>query len=127
MPAKNSPTSLGSAALEPGEKEELQGEQLEAFLKLHNLLHMKDMDGIGWRAKKLQFALEKNPKLIKPELDQTKQRQLKEMLIETAACLATKIEDLKEPCKVDPVDIPTSSPPIKQKAFKLSPTDIEFL
>lgn len=35
------------------------------------------------------------------------------MLIETAACLATKIEDLREPCKVDPIDIPTSSPPIR--------------
>ncbi len=53
MPAKNSPTSLGSAALEPGEKEELKEEQLEAFLKLHDLLHMKDMEGIGWRSKKL--------------------------------------------------------------------------
>lgn len=49
------------------------------------------------------------------------------MLLETAGCLATRIEDLKQPCRVDPVDIPTSSPPIKQKAFKLSPTDVEFL
>lgn len=45
----------------------------------------------------------------------------------TAGCLATRIEDLKQPCNVEPVDIPTSSPPIKQKAFKLSPTDVEFL
>ncbi len=72
MPAKNSPTSLGSATLEPGKKEELEGEQLAAFLKEHDLLHMKSMEGIGWRAKKLQFALEKNSKLINPELDQKK-------------------------------------------------------
>lgn len=49
------------------------------------------------------------------------------MLLETAACLATEIEDLKQPCKVTPIDIPTSSPPIRQKAFKLSPTDLQFL
>ena len=49
------------------------------------------------------------------------------MIIETAECLATRIEDLNRPCNVQPVDIPTSSPPIRQKAFKLSPTDIAFL
>lgn len=50
-----------------------------------------------------------------------------ELLIDNAECLATKIEDLQSPCKVDPVEIPTSSPPIKQKPFKLSPSDLEFL
>ena len=49
------------------------------------------------------------------------------MLIKTAECLATRIEDLNQPCAVPPIDIPTSSPPIRQRAFKLSPTDLAFL
>lgn len=75
----------------------------------------------------MQHALEKNKKLLNPALDANQKRQLKEVLIETAGCLATRIEDLKQPCKVEPVDFPTSSPPIRQKGFKLSPTDLEFL
>lgn len=52
---------------------------------------------------------------------------MKIMLLESAAYLATRIEDLHQPCNVTPVDIPTSSPPIRQKGYKLSPTDIAFL
>ena len=37
------------------------------FLREHSLEHLGDMEGVGWRAKKLQFALEKNSKLIKPK------------------------------------------------------------
>lgn len=85
------------------------------------------MAGIRWRAKKLQYALQNNSKLINPKLSAERRKQLLEMLLETAEVLATKIEDLKTPCNVPPVDIPTSSPPIKQKPFKLSPTDLAFL
>lgn len=60
MPPKTGPTSLGAAALEPGRAEELAGEQLANFLKVHRLEHLSSMAGVGWRAKKLQFALEKN-------------------------------------------------------------------
>ena len=49
------------------------------------------------------------------------------MLLEVAGCLATRIEDLHRPCDVPPVDIHTNSPPIKQKPYKLSPTDLAFL
>ncbi len=52
---------------------------------------------------------------------------LKHMLLEAAGCLATRIEDLHQPCNVEPVDIPTSSPPIRQKGYRLSPTDLAFL
>lgn len=71
------------------------------------------MAGIRWRAKKLQFALLNNKKLINPTLDPEKRKQLLEMLLETAEVLATRIEDLKKPCNVPAVDIPTSSPPIR--------------
>jgi hypothetical protein len=71
------------------------------------------MEGIEWRALKLKYALEKNNKLINPSLLGNKQRTLKHLLLETAGCLATKIEDLHQPCLVEPVDIPTSSPPIR--------------
>ena len=69
MPSKEGPTSLGSAALEPGKLENLEGSDLKAFLKVHHLEHWKDADGIEWRAKKLQIALDKNAKLINPRLD----------------------------------------------------------
>ena len=127
MPAKSAPTSLGAAALEPGKHEELNEKELQEFLQKHELTHLSKRQGIAWRAKKLQFALESNDKLINPELSNARKVQIKELLIEAAECLATKIEDLKRPCNVTPVDIPTSSPPIRQKAFKLSPTDLAFL
>jgi hypothetical protein len=127
MPAKATPTSLGAAALEPGKKEEMGLEELREFLQVHNLEHLKDIAGIKWRAKKLQFALNNNSKLINPKLSKRRRKQLLELLIESAEVLATKIEDLKTPCSVPPVDIPTSSPPIRQKAYKLSPTDLAFL
>lgn len=69
MPSKTGPTSLGTAALESGHLEKLEGSDLEAFLKMHHLEHWKDTDGIEWRAKKLQVALEKNTKPINPRLD----------------------------------------------------------
>ena len=53
MPAKTSPTSLGAAALEPGKAEELAGPELVHFLREHSLEHLGDMEGVGWRAKKL--------------------------------------------------------------------------
>ena len=127
LPQKNSPTSLGNAALEPAPPEELSGDELEHFLSACGLLHMRQMDGIGWRAHKLQVALQKNPQLINPALPEGQQRQLRAMLLEVAVCLATRIEDLHRPCDVPPVDIHTTSPPIKQKAYKLSPTDLAFL
>jgi hypothetical protein len=126
MPTMASPTSLGAAALEAGKQEEMESEELQMFLKQHELEHLKNTAGIRWRAKKLQFALN-NSKLINPKLSQERRKQLMELLIETAEVLATKIEDLKTPCNVPPVDIPTSSPPIRQKPFKLSPTDLAFL
>ena len=49
------------------------------------------------------------------------------MLLDIAGCLATRIEDLHKPSAVPPVDIHTTSPPIKQKAYKLNPTDLAFL
>lgn len=85
------------------------------------------MEGIHWRAHKLKYALEANPKIINQSLSEDKKKMLKIMLLDTAGCLATRIEDLHEPCHVDPIDIPTSSPPIRQKGYKLSPTDIAFL
>ena len=97
------------------------------FLKLHDLTEFDKMEGIRWRSHKLKHALEKNPKLINPTLTPPQLRMLKVMLLETAGCLATRIEDLLQPCKVDPIEIPTSSPPIRQKPYKLSPTDLEFL
>jgi hypothetical protein len=128
MPAKATPTSLGAAALEPGRKEVMGLEELREFLRLHDLEHLKDtVEGLEWRAKKLQFALNNNSKLINPKLSKERRKQLLELLIESAEVLATKIEDLKTPCSVPPVDIPTSSPPIRQKAYKLSPTDLAFL
>ena len=113
MPSKTSPTSLGTAALEPGKDEELGEKEVVKFLEEHKLQHLKDMVGIRWRVKKLQYALQNNSKLINPKLSAEKRKQLLEMLLETAEVLATKIEDLKTPCNVPPVDIPTSSPPIK--------------
>ncbi len=113
IPAKDAPTSLGSAALAPAPVEKLEGSELSAFLKAHDLEKYAVMDGIEWRAHKLKYALEKNNKLINPSLAPTKQKMLKEMLLHTAGCLATRIEDLHQPCKVEPVDIPTSSPPIR--------------
>jgi hypothetical protein len=97
------------------------------FLQEHNLEEHRAMEGIKWRAHKLKFALDKNPKLINPSLPPNQVKELKLMLLETAACLATRIEDLHRPCNVPPVEIPTSSPPIRQKGYKLSPTDIAFL
>jgi hypothetical protein len=105
----------------------LEEDELKKFLAEHALEFCADKEGINWRAHKLKFALDKNKKLINPSLSEDKQRMLKHMLLETAGCLATRIEDLHEPCHVDPVDIPTSSPPIRQKGYKLSPTDVAFL
>ena len=113
MPPKVSPTSLGCATLEPGEKEAMSDAELDQFLKDHDLVHLKGITGIHWRAKKLQFALKNNNKLINPKLSEVQKKQLMELLIHTAECLATKIEDLQNPCKVDPINIPTSSPPIR--------------
>ena len=114
MPAKSSPTSLGAALLEPGEgQDEMEEEELKEFLKQKGLQHLSQVEGIKWRAKKLQFALQNNSKLINPKLTVEQQTQLMELLVSTAECLATKIEDLKHPCNVEAVDIPTSSPPIR--------------
>ncbi len=62
------------------------------------------MSGISWRAKKLQFALSNNSKLINPKLSKERRKQLLELLVETAEVLATKIEDLKRPCNVPPLE-----------------------
>jgi hypothetical protein len=104
---------LGNAALEPAPLEELSGDELERFLAIEGLRHMRHLEGIGWRARKLQVALEKNPQLINPELSEGQKRELRAMLLEVAGCLATRIEDLHRPCDVPPVDIHTTSPPIK--------------
>jgi hypothetical protein len=77
------------------------------------LQDQSDKEGIAWRAYKLKYALDKNSKLINPQLSAEKQRQIKIMLLDAAACLATCIEDLTTPCAVEPVDIPTTSPPIR--------------
>lgn len=127
IPSKDSPTSLGCAGLPTAPLEELKDEELAKFLHDHNLQELSNMEGINWKACKLQYALMKNPKLINPNLTVDKVKALKIMLLETAACLATRIEDLHRPCNVAPVDIPTSSPPIRQKGYKLSPTDVAFL
>ena len=113
MPSKTSPTSLGATALEPGSNEKFPADLLHAYLVEHDLLHLQKMEGIEWRAKKLQIALERNGKLINPKLNATQTKEVKELLIKTAECLATRIEDLNRPCAVTPVDIPTSSPPIR--------------
>jgi hypothetical protein len=68
MPSKDSPTSLGSAALEPGERKKMNEEEVNQFLQRHGLTAMKGLEGIAWKAKKVQYALEKNNKLIKPLL-----------------------------------------------------------
>ena len=52
--------------------EELKGDDLKQFLLQHDLLEYAEMDGIGWRSHKLQFALTKNAKLINPSLDAEK-------------------------------------------------------
>ncbi len=128
MPAKSSPTSLGAALLEPGrEHDEMSELEVKEFLAKNKLQHLSALEGIRWRARKLQFALQNNSKLINPKLEDQQKTQLMELLITTAECLATKIEDLKHPCNVEAVDIPTSSPPIRQKPFKLSPSDLAFL
>lgn len=69
MPSKSSPTSQGTAVLEPGDKKELDEETLKNFLGEHHLTHLKEMSGIAWRAKKLQYALHKNSQLINPKLE----------------------------------------------------------
>ena len=104
---------MGSAALALAPEEKLEGSKLSAFLKAHDLEKYTVINSIEWRAHKLKNALERNHKLINPSLAPTKQKMLKEMLLHTAGCLATRIEDLHQPCKVEPVDIPTSSPPIR--------------
>jgi hypothetical protein len=53
MPSKDSPTSLGSAALEPGEREEMNEEELDQFLQKHGLTALKGLEGIAWKAKKV--------------------------------------------------------------------------
>ncbi len=68
MPAKEAPTSLGTAALTPAPKEQLSDEELKDFLEMHQLGFCKDMEGIAWRAHKVKYALEKNQKLINPSL-----------------------------------------------------------
>lgn len=127
MPSKDAPTSRGTAGLSVKPTEEMKNDELKEFLAVHGLEDAATMEGIEWRAHKLKYALEKNNKLINPSLPRDKQKTLKLLLLETAGCLATRIEDLHKPCCVEPVDIPTSSPPIRQKGYKLSPTDIAFL
>ena len=69
MPSKSSPTSLGSATLEPGKGDAMNQEELGSFLSKHELGHLRNKKGIEWRAKKLEFALTNNSKLINPKLD----------------------------------------------------------
>ena len=69
LPPKTGPTSLGNATLTPAPAEELQGEELARWLRLEGLSSLKNMPGIGWRAHKVKTALERNSKLINPELE----------------------------------------------------------
>ena len=47
----------------------MEEEELKEFLKQKGLQHLSQVEGIKWRAKKLQFALQNNSKLINPKLN----------------------------------------------------------
>ncbi len=54
IPAKDVPTSLGSAALAPAPVEKMEGSELRDFLKLHGMEKFAIMHEIEWRAYELK-------------------------------------------------------------------------